>query len=83
MRTIRTEAKKNCTVVICYDHLLVLDSRKTVQYSLYRSMVRDFVWAESIHAYSGCFVQGEYSNHILEKLLVINRDGKIIAELEF
>lgn len=83
MGTIRTEAKKNCTAVICYNHLLVLDCRKTVLYSLHRSMVRDLAWVESLQAYSGCFVQGNYNNHMLENLLIISKDGKVIAELEF
>jgi hypothetical protein len=83
MKCIRTELKTSCTVIIAYDHITILDSRKNVLYSLHRTVAHAFVWRERLKAYSGCVVRIEYHNHILEKIVAITDEEKVIADLEF
>ena len=83
MRTIRTELKNGCTVVVCYDHITIIDSRKTVLLSLPKCAFHAPVWKESLIAHSHCTVRMEYYNHLLEFVIITKPNGECIAELSF
>lgn len=83
MRCIRTELKKSCTVVIAYDHITIIDNRKTVLLSLPKCAFHAVVWKESLLAHSHCTVRMEYHNHMLEFVIITLPNETCIAELAF